>query len=57
MPTGFTVQPHRWIVERTLAWLGRYRRMSRDYEYLPESVVAFIELAMIRLMLRRLTTA
>ncbi|MGI0016096.1 MAG: IS5 family transposase [Nitrososphaera sp.] len=51
---GFAVQPHRWIVERTLAWLGRYRRLSKDYETLPSSSETMIYLAMIRLMLRRL---
>jgi putative transposase len=46
--------PKRWIVERTLAWLGQNRRMSKDYERLPESGEAFIYAAMSRLMLRRL---
>jgi putative transposase len=46
--------PKRWIVERTLAWLGQNRRMSKDYERLPESGEAFIYVAMSRLMLRRL---
>lgn len=57
MPTGFTIQPRRWVVERTLAWIGRYRRMSKDYEFLPTSVEAFIYLAMSRLMLARLARA
>ena len=52
---AFTVLRHRWVVERTFAWIGRYRRMSKDYEYLIESSEAMIYLAMIRLMLRRLT--
>jgi putative transposase len=52
--TGFTVLPHRWIVERTLAWLGRYRRLSKDYEELPETSEALIYLAMTHLMLKRL---
>jgi transposase len=46
--------PKRWIVERTLAWLGQNRRMSKDYERLPESGEAFIYVAMSRLMVRRL---
>jgi putative transposase len=52
---GFVVQPKRWIVERTLAWLGRYRRLSKDYEYLTRSSEAFVYLAMSHLMLRRLS--
>jgi len=52
--TGFQVLPKRWIVERTFAWFGRYRRLSKDYETLPESSEAVIYLAMIHLMLRRL---
>jgi putative transposase len=51
---AFTVLPRRWVVERTIAWMGRYRRLSKDYEYLPESSETMIYLAMIRLMLRRL---
>jgi putative transposase len=51
---GFKVLPKRWIVERTFAWLGRYRRLSKDYETLPESSEAVIYLAMIHLMVRRL---
>jgi len=52
--TGFSVLPKRWIVERTLAWLGRYRRLSKDYEALPESSESVILIAMINLMSRRL---
>jgi len=51
---GFQALPHRWIVERTFAWLGHYRRLSKDYEYLPESSEAMIDLAMSRLMVKRL---
>jgi putative transposase len=51
---GFAVVPWRWIVERTFAWLGRYRRLKSDYERLPETTEALMRIAMIRLMLRRL---
>jgi hypothetical protein len=51
---AFTVLPRRWVVERTIAWIGRYRRLSKDYEYLPESSETMIYGAMSRLMLRRL---
>lgn len=51
---GFRVLPRRWVVERTFAWLSQNRRLSKDYEYLPETSEAFIYLAMTRLMLRRL---
>jgi putative transposase len=54
LKTGFQVQPRRWVVERTFGWLGRQRRLSKDYEYLPQSAEAFIYTAMIRTMLRRL---
>jgi putative transposase len=57
LAAGFTVQPRRWVVERTFAWLGRYRRMSKDYEFLPVSGEAFIYLAMSRLMLACLVHA
>lgn len=52
---GFEVLPWRWIVERTFGWLGRYRRMSKEYDTLPATTEAFIRLAMIKLMLGRLT--
>lgn len=51
---GIEVLPHRWVVERTFAWLGKYRQLSKDYEFLPESSEVMIYLAMIRLMLKRL---
>ena len=51
---GFAVLPHRWIVERTLGWLMRNRRLSKDYERKVQSSEAFIEVAMIRLILKRL---
>lgn len=51
---GFQVLPWRWIVERTLAWLTRYRRLTIDYEVLPATSEAFIYAAMVRLMIRRL---
>jgi putative transposase len=52
---AFTVLPRRWVVERSFAWLGRCRRMSKDYEYLTASSEALIYAAMSRLLLRRLT--
>jgi putative transposase len=48
------VLPRRWVVERTFAWLGRYRRLSKDYERLPATSEALVYLAGIRLLLRRL---
>jgi putative transposase len=51
---GFKILPHRWVVERTFAWLGRYRRLSKDYEGLTESSQALIYAAMIRIMIKRL---
>lgn len=52
---GFLVLARRWVVERTFAWLSFNRRLSKDYEYLPETSETFIRVAMIRLMLARLT--
>ena len=54
---GFKVIRRRWVVERTFAWLGRNRRLSKDYERLPETSEALVYLAMSRLMLRRLSRA
>ena len=51
---GFKLLPKRWVVERTFAWLGRYRRLSKDYEKLTETSEAMIQMAMIHIMVRRL---
>lgn len=51
---GFEVEPHRWIVERTFGWLNRYRRLSKDYEQLPDTEEALIYVAMTHLMVRRI---
>src|SRR4051812_32211028 len=51
---GFKVVPKRWVVERTFGWLGRYRRLSKDYEGSPETSEAMIQMAMIHIMVRRL---
>ncbi len=52
---GLIVAPWRWVVERTFSWLEKARRLCRDYEVLPENHEAIVYIAMIRLMLRRLT--
>ena len=52
--SGFKVLPKRWIVERTFGWLGRWRRLSKDYEFLTETSETVIHVAMIGLMTRRL---
>jgi putative transposase len=52
---GFKLLPKRWVVERTFSWLSNYRRLSKHYEYRDETGEAMIHLAMIHLMLRRLT--
>ena len=54
---GFVILPKRWIVERTFGWFGRYRRLSKDYEALTDSSESMIYLAMIHLMVRRLSPA
>jgi transposase len=51
---GFEVLPRRWVVERTFAWLGRCRRLAKDFENMSRNALAFLKLASIRLMLRRL---
>jgi transposase len=53
-PTGFTVLPRRWVVERTFAWIGRNRRLSKDDEALPATEEAWIQLAMSRVLLNQL---
>ena len=54
---GFEVLPKRWIVERSFAWISRNRRLARDFERYATTVAAFIRLAMIRIMLRRLAAS
>jgi putative transposase len=51
---GFAVLPKRWIVERSIAWLNRCRRLAKDWENLNRNALAFLKLASIRLMLRKL---
>jgi len=51
---GFVVIPKRWVVERTFGWLNRYRRLSQDYELLPDTSQAVIQVSMIPVMVRRL---
>jgi len=53
--TGFKPLPKRWVVERTFGWLNRCRRLAKDVETLARTALAFLRLARIRLMLRRLT--
>jgi transposase len=53
-PKGFRHLPRRWVVERTIAWIGRFRRLSKDYEFLPASSEAMVYLTMIRILLARL---
>ena len=54
LPKTFEALPRRWVVERTIAWIGRSRRMSKEYEYLTSSSEAMVSLSMLRLMLTRL---
>jgi len=54
---GFEVLPRRWVVERTFAWIGRNRRLAKDFEGIAETASAYVKLAMIGLMLRRLGNA
>jgi len=51
---GFEILPRRWVVERTFAWLGRCRRLAKDWENLTRTALAYVRLASIRLMLRKL---
>ena len=51
---GFVLLPRRWVAERTLGWVGRWRRLAKEYEELPEVSETMVKLAMIRLMLHRL---
>src|SRR5260370_12669735 len=51
---GFVVLPKRWIVERTIAWLNRCRRLAKDWECVNRNALAFLKLASIRFMLRKL---
>jgi transposase len=53
----FSILPRRWVVERTYAWMGRNRRLSKDYEYLPETSEAYLYIAMSKLILGRLKFA
>lgn len=52
--SGFVVLPRRWVVERTFSWLGRNRRLNKDYENLADTLATFVTLASIQLALRRL---
>jgi putative transposase len=51
---AFQVVPRRWVIERTFGWLGRFRRLSKDYEFLPATSEATIYLAMIQILVHRL---
>jgi putative transposase len=56
VPLGFQVLPRRWVVERTFAWLGLFRRLSKDYEFLLETSESMVYLAMSQIMLKRLNS-
>ena len=56
-PSGFRPLPRRWVVERSIAWITRWRRLCRDHEGLPESSEAFIKISASSRMLSRLATA
>jgi putative transposase len=51
---GFVLEARRWIVERTFAWLGKFRRLSKDYELITATSMSMIYLAMSRLMVKRI---
>lgn len=51
---GFAVLPRRWVVERTIGWLNRCRRLAKDWECLNKNALAFLRWASVRMMLRRL---
>lgn len=55
MPSGFIVVKRRWVVERTFGWFGRFRRLSKDYDLMTSSSEAMIHIALILIMLQRLT--
>ena len=50
---GFVLLPKRWVVERTLAWLGRYRQLSKEYDYEPKVSESWVQVSALHLMLRR----
>jgi transposase len=54
---GFTILPRRWVVERTFAWIGKYRRMSKDYEYLPSTSETMVYASMTKTMINRWSKA
>jgi transposase len=54
IPSGFHILPRRWVIERTFSWLGKFRRLSKDFEALPETSEALVYTAMSNVMLRRL---